>query len=1086
MKALLLLMAFAGQSTEADAPVDYVRDVKPILQHKCYACHGALKQQSGLRLDTAKLMRTGGDSGPVIVPGKPDDSLILQAVTGTAGFRMPPKGEGTPLTDEEIGHLRKWIAGNAPAPKDEEPQQNPRDYWSYRRPRRPDVPEVTGNWGRTPIDALRRVHIDLIGLPPTREQLHAFLKDGSPKAFEKVVDGLLARPEYGQRWGRHWMDIWRYSDWYGSRGINEIRYSQRHIWRWRDWIVDSLNDDKGYDRMVMEMLAGDELAPDDPTVLPATGYLGRNWYKFDRNVWMFETIERSGEAFLGLTFRCCRCHDHKYDPISQEEYYRYRAFFEPHNVRTDPVSALIGTEKDATLGQVLKDGIARVYDKESNAKTYRFERGDNRYPDKSKELSPGVPASLGGEPIRIAPIELPVGGFYPAMRSSMKKSLLAQADTAIKETREKVEKARAAEKDALQKLESKRAAVEKNPDAESAKVEPFLSDSFDKPRDDVWQIVDGDWKYENGMLIEKAVTSFATIVTKENHPPDFKVHLVYRPLEPGSYRSIGFSFDYQDKGNSQDVYTSNGAVQAFHRVGGKQTYPQIGIVRLERPFGKLHTLDVRVRGSKLEIDHNGKRTHNYTMPVPRRAGKFSLWVHSGSAEFHELQILPLEDSLETLQQRHRDAGHNIALAEADVRIAEAERSSIEARIAADEATYSTVPPEQSKPLALKATQAEKAVEVAKADREIANIEHQIAGHERAARAGSPKKEKPPAKSKVPTDLEAQLKKAQEKRKLLLSATEKPDGKYQPVGKQFPNTSTGRRLALARWIASPSNPRTARVAVNHIWGRHFGTPLVATPQNFGLNGARPTHTDLLDWLASELVASDWRMKPLHRLIVLSSVYRQASSTAGQEANLERDPNNRFLWRMSPRRMEAEVVRDSVLHLAGALDLSRGGPEIPESDGEKVLRRSLYFRNTPNEKMAMLEIFDVADPNSCYRRKESVVPGQALALMNSGLAQDHARTVAAQLAKQKDSEAPVSDDELIAAGFEHVLTRVPRPDELARCRKFLELQRTFLAKPSGQSFASGGSSRKAPSADVAQRARENLIHVLFLHNDFVTVR
>ncbi len=163
------------------------------------------------------------------------------------------------------------------------------------------------------------------------------------------------------------MDVWRYSDWYGSRSINEIRYSQRHIWRWRDWIVESLNEDKPYSQMIQEMLAGDELASADPNTLRATGFLGRNWYKFDRNVWMFETVEQTSQAFLGLTIRCARCHDHKFDPITQEDYYRFRAFFEAHDVRTDPWSGSMLTEKDATLGEVLKDGVSRVFDKEIDA-----------------------------------------------------------------------------------------------------------------------------------------------------------------------------------------------------------------------------------------------------------------------------------------------------------------------------------------------------------------------------------------------------------------------------------------------------------------------------------------------------------------------------------------------------------------------------------------------------------------------------------------------------------------------------------------------------------------------------------------------
>jgi hypothetical protein len=323
------------------------------------------------------------------------------------------------------------------------------------------------------------------------------------------------------------------------------------------------------------------------------------------------------------------------------------------------------------------------------------------------------------------------------------------------------------------------------------------------------------------------------------------------------------------------------------------------------------------------------------------------------------------------------------------------------------------------------------------------------------------------------------------------AVEKPSGDYTPVGEQFPRVSTGRRAALAQWITSATNPRTARVAANHIWARHFAQPLVATPENFGLNGRRPTHPQLLDWLACELIANNWQMKSLHKQLVLSATYRMASSqefssgadadAAGSSSPLatarKADPENDLLWRASSRRMEAEVVRDSVLYLASRLDMTLGGPEIPETEGETKHRRSLYFRNTPNEKMDMLEVFDVADPNACYRRKESIVPHQSLAMMNSALTSDAARMVAEHLAAETD---------FVTTAFETILARTPTTDEADRCRAFLNEQTSLLQEKPKKTFAAGGGATRAPSKDPAVRARENLVHVLFLHNDFVTIR
>jgi mono/diheme cytochrome c family protein len=400
----VLLLGSLGVLPGAE-PIDYLRDVKPIFTRKCTSCHGALKQKGQLRLDAASLIRKGGAEGPALVAGKAAESLLIDAVTGANGLeRMPLDGE--PLSEIEITTLKAWIDQGAPAPEEAIPQ-DPRQHWAFQKPQRPPVPVASHpEWNGNPIDAfvaaaqtqhgltprpladkrtqLRRVYLDLVGLPPTRAELQEFLRDESPDAYQKTVDRLLASPQYGERWGRHWMDVWRYSDWDGYQA--EVRESQPHIWRWRDWIIESLNADKPYDRMLVEMLAADEVAPDDPATLRANGFLGRNWFKFNRNIWLDNTVEHTGKAFLGVTLNCARCHDHMYDPIAQEEYYRFRAFFEPYDVRTDRVPG---------QPDVAKDGLARVFDAKADTPTFLFHRGDDKQPDKEHPLTPGVPKSLG-------------------------------------------------------------------------------------------------------------------------------------------------------------------------------------------------------------------------------------------------------------------------------------------------------------------------------------------------------------------------------------------------------------------------------------------------------------------------------------------------------------------------------------------------------------------------------------------------------------------------------------------------------------------------------------------------------------------
>ena len=301
---------------------------------------------------------------------------------------MPAEGE--PLSAEQVAILKRWIDMGAGGP-DEPLPPDPRDHWSFRSPERPAALAGTDATRHTnPIDVLlaarhnehglqpvaeaakpillRRVYLDLIGLPPTPAQLRDFLADGSPDAFERVVDQLLASPQYGERWGRHWMDVWRYSDWDGYAA--EVRESQPNIWRWRDWIIESLNADKPYDQMIREMLAADEIAPEDTAALRATGFLVRNWYRFNRNVWLDATVEHTGKAFLGITLNCARCHDHKYDPISQAEYYQFRAFFEPHEIRTDRAELAGG------VGE-----LVRTFDADLGRPTYLFarQRGEARF-----------------------------------------------------------------------------------------------------------------------------------------------------------------------------------------------------------------------------------------------------------------------------------------------------------------------------------------------------------------------------------------------------------------------------------------------------------------------------------------------------------------------------------------------------------------------------------------------------------------------------------------------------------------------------------------------------------------------------------
>ena len=352
--------------------------------------------------------------------------------------------------------------------------------------------------------------------------------------------------------------------------------------------------------------------------------------------------------------------------------------------------------------------------------------------------------------------------------------------------------------------------------------------------------------------------------------------------------------------------------------------------------------------------------------------------------------------------------------------------------------------------------------------------------------------------------EKRLDKIYQQLKGMLKEPEEGDAVYEPLGEVYPRVSTGRRLALARWITDRGHPLTARVAINHIWLRHFGRPLVEKVDDFGLRSPRPRLADLLDYLAIELVNNQWSMKHIHRLIVTSSVYRMRSATftvpeseALKVANHPQsmDPDNSRFWRMNVRRAEAETVRDALLHLAGNLDLTLGGSEIDHHQGLLIPRRSIYFHHARDNQMSFLDVFDAANPRECYRRQETIRPQQALALVNSSLALAQSRQVALRLSEQvllaggvgvNENRSSASHDQFITLAFETILSRVPSAEELTACLEFLEFQAKQLSVPERLTLLSAEANDVAAATDPVQRARENLVLVLINHNDFVTIR
>jgi hypothetical protein len=1164
----------------------YARELKRVLKERCYACHGPLKQEAGLRVDSVAAMLKGGESGSAVDRSNPLSSRLLVRVTAAdAAVRMPP--EGQPLAPADIGRLREWLDAGAPAPVNDQPEPDPRDHWAFRPPVRPLLPRpvtlgqavsrpappgpsspasTPTTLSSHPIDAfvdrelsqrqlaprpeadratlLRRVTLDLTGLPPTREELRAFLADTAPNAYERLVDRLLDDPRYGERWARHWMDIWRYADWHGRRHVPDVWNSAPQVWRWRDWIVDSLNRDHGYDRMVREMLAADEVAADNPDAAAATGFLIRNWYALNPNDWMRSNVEHTGKAFLGLTFNCAHCHDHKYDPISQDHYFQLRAFFEPINIRQDrmPGEADPGPFQEYSYGvlrKIQRLGRVQVFDKSPEAPTWFYTGGDerNRVADRGS-MKPALPAVLGGDRVRVAPVTLPATAWYPALRPEMLATLLhdfqsqvSSIEQQLATVRQEVEAAAPPLRAAVAAAESAVAAADALAASSSAaatrvdegglagrqslllraatgrravqqslakvprletgaaisfqlRIDEDSHVNFQLAKDLVAGLTASFVGFEQGRILAYQPGSFTEFVAgtydwkagqrrfavrvrldraadravlSVESTSDGKKLVVDAPIalhgwDPSTIANQGFSFDARP--GSVAVVDAVQVRAAPDPAGNSAMLLDCGF---EPPaFDDQKDIDGR-EGWSVSPFSQSPGTSVVTGSLvdgPRAAARRQLAAARRALAAQELRVAALEASRKAIQ---------------------AERESVEGRVAADRARHGLAPTENLEALVRVASEKFQAAALRRAEAELMKHDQSLAAAE----------SKPASDATRSKELETAGKAYAAARESVAKATaalndSTQTGVYPPVGPTYTTTSTGRRKALAEWITGRDNPLAARVAVNHVWLRHFHAPLVATVFDFGRNGAMPTHPELLDWLAVELMESGWSLKRLHRLIVTSAAYRRASSTGravgaggpdgfggpGGSAAAA-DPENRWLWRMNTGRMEAEVVRDSLLYLSGRLDPKRGGQELENSEALTSTRRTLYYSCQPeiDGKSSFGMLFDAPEPADCYRRTRSVMPQQSLALTNSDFVQACSEQLAQQLAAELASELvnapkPMAPESFVRAAFEQVLGREPKAAELAVCLEFL---------------GEGGAARAA-----------GLVRILINHNDFITVR
>ena len=933
----------------AAVTVEFARDIQPLLADHCIKCHGPEKQKGGLRLDGRIEAMKGGDEGKAIETGKSAESRLIHLVAGLEEESvMPPKGEQ--LTAAQIGLLRAWIDQGANWP--DGAKQAPIAHWSLQPLRRPADGDIDGFIkARLATDGLslspeadratqiRRLTFDLIGLPPSPEEVAAFAGSRSPTAYAELVERLLASPQYGERWGRHWLDVARYTE---SQGFEYDRIRD-NAWHYRDYVIKSFNDDKPYDRFMREQIAGDVMDPvtSDGIVAPSLLVCGP-WDQagneqanatqrmITREDELEDLIGVVGQSFLGLTINCVRCHSHKFDPIPHAEYYRVKAVFEGvrHGEREIVGAAEIQERKDQSAA--LEKAIAAPQDVVA-----QIEAAGRKL---AAAKLPADPRPVGPTPFARWTFEgaLPAGELKGGAKIVGGRLLLAKESGSY---------------------------------FESA---PLTQDIRERTLE-AWVTLD-DLKQDGGAAISIVKDGdFDAIVFGDGQS---------KKWVPGS---AGFRRT-KDLGAPEETAAPGTLIHVAIVYGADNS---IAFFRNGQPYGKPYTTTQPLGA------YNAGKTRVLLGVRYRGGGNFL----SGGVESASIYDRAL--SAEEIAASYRAQGRSIPLADALANLNDAQRAERVAALAQ-----------------IAAVRAQS--EARKPDRRVsyAGTREQPEPTHRLKRGdvNSPDEVVTPGALAAVADLS-------------------PD-----FGLAADAPEAQRRLKFADWLADARNPLPARVMANRVWHFHFGQGLVSSTNDFGVSGAKPSHPELLDWLAGKFIDSGWSVKSLHRLIVHSATYRQASAVNDKAATIDAD--NQLLWRFTPRRLEAEAVRDAMLAVSGQLNPAMGGPSfrpftmtkfgttfyhLTDSAEPEFNRRTVYRANVNSGKDPMLEAFDCPDPSvKTPRRGVTTTPIQALGLMNSSFVQRQAKLLAAR------AQTTAGDDlgAAVANAYRLALGRAPTAEETAR--------------------------------------------------------
>ncbi|MEC8555015.1 MAG: DUF1553 domain-containing protein [Planctomycetota bacterium] len=1052
-----LLLFLLTPSYPLAGEVEYTRDIKPVLKAKCYSCHGALKQEAGLRVDTVALMKKGGDTGPAIDPDNLLESKVFARVSSDdPEIRMPPEGE--PLSPEQLSRFRQWIEERAIAPTEEQPQADPNSHWAFQPLKKTDPPSITLH----PIDGfvdaklaekrlkrssraeavtlVRRLFLDLHGLFPTPEDLEHWVpllsgdESRTLEATKKLVDELLASSRYGERWAQHWLDIVRYADTHGY----EVNTPRPNAWPYRDYVIGAFNRDKPYDQFVKEQLVGDAMSVPAGTgfmvaaaaLLP--GQIGKDdaSKRLARQDELHEIIVGTTATFLGLTVGCARCHDHKFDPISQKDYYSLQAFFagvkygdreirdkeyvanvakaEGLKPRLDALrnqlvafQPLASTRRTIIIDDEDLDHVTLLAKKNGHganpvgtSRGYKDDPGDDSHVGNlSRGRYTWWPNKTGQDVFTWNPKA--VGRFRVWISWGVHGSGVHTHDARYILDLDGDLRTRSDQKEIAVADQYRFAGITEG-DSEKKPLWSGLQDAG------IHQL-----RKESRIVLRCGETKTgitADVLVFQEQPVREEQGTATQSTLPRLRKPVGFEHNIERFAPTQAKFlrfTSLATVNAnehepcIDELQVFSTDPERGNVALVSNGAKPSSSGNYSTQGKHQLKHinDGRFGNNYSW-ISNDLGKG--WVQLEFAKVENIDRiewgrdrlgrfkdrLPIEYRIETSLD-----GKTWTLAAGS----------------GDREPLGT--PHDVTTALLRHNQGTSKAQLRKLAREIESFEDQV------------------QQLRIPRKIFAgRFGEPQETFLLNRGDPEQPTDRLRPavlsrIGQlSLPMNASDleRRTALSSWLASPNNPLTARVMVNRIWQYHFGTGLVETPSDFGLNGASASHPELLDWLAAEFIASGWSVKHMHRLILLSRTYQQASSVSPEvaESGASLDSENRLLWRFPSRRLEAEAIRDCILQVSGQLSLEKGGPGFDffrsrgglsgfppvEKFSGKQLRRMIYSHKIRMEPVPIFGSFDCPDAGlPSPKRSQSTTAIQALSLFNSPFVLEQADAFARRLEK-----------------------------------------------------------------------------------------